>query len=234
MTTPQQSASCLRPSRICRFLLCLVMFKLCLIGSMFVEPLGLKDYVMSFLPFSSSSETGEAGGAGPLSGPLAANSTDASADKAGARPIIATPTAHAATENPENAQAAAAPQSNLSREATQRRQAELARKEQDLLALEKDLDDRLMRLQELEMRIQAMLKEAEEVKSAKYRHLVDVLGNMKAKQAASVLETLDEKIAVKVLSGMRGRQAGEILTFVNPGKAARLSESLARVQMPFE
>lgn len=227
MTTQQQSASCLRPSRICRFLLCLVMFKLCLIGSMFVEPLGLKDYVMLFLPSSSSSD------AGPLSGPLAAKATDAPAGKTEARPIIAAPTAHAATENPENAPAAA-PQSNLSREAMQRRQAELARKEQDLLALEKDLDDRLMRLQELEVRIQAMLKEADEVKSAKYRHLVDVLGNMKAKQAASVLETLDEKIAVKVLSGMRGRQAGEILTFVNPGKAARLSEALARVQMPFE
>ncbi len=100
--------------------------------------------------------------------------------------------------------------------------------------LEKDLDDRLGRLQELEVRIQAMLKEAEEIKSAKYRHLVDVLSNMKARQAASVLETLDEKVAVKVLTGMRGRQAGEILTYVAPAKAARLSEALARVQMPLE
>ena len=116
----------------------------------------------------------------------------------------------------------------------QRRQAELARKEQDLKTLEKDLDERLASLQELEVRLKAMLKEAEETKSAKFRHLVDVLSNMKAKQAASVLETLDEKIAVKVLSGMRGRQAGEILTFVAAAKAARLSESLARVQLPFE
>lgn len=228
MMTSQQSASRLRPSRICRFLLCLVMFKLCLVGSMFVEPLGLKHYLMSFLPSSSSPD------AGSLPGAPAGKATDALAGKTEARPIIATPTAHAATENPENAPAAAAPQSNLSREAMERRQAELARKEQDLLVLEKDLDERLMRLQELEVRIQAMLKEADEIKSAKYRHLVDVLSNMKAKQAASVLETLDEKIAVKVLSGMRGRQAGEILTFVNPGKAARLSEALARVQMPLE
>ncbi|MCC8193242.1 MAG: hypothetical protein LIP28_01165 [Deltaproteobacteria bacterium] len=154
------------------------------------------------------------------------------AEAAKARPVLATPTAQAAEPAPETA--APQPQSNLSREALQRRQDELARKEQDLRTLEKDLDDRLMRLQELEVRIQAMLKEAEDVKSAKYRHLVDVLGNMKAKQAASVLETLDEKIAVKVLAGMRGRQAGEILTFVNAAKAARLSEALARVQLPFE
>lgn len=218
MTTPQQSASYLRPSRICRFLLCLVMFKLCLIGSMFVEPLGFKEYVMSL------------GSPGHVSG-NAADALPAVADLKETRPVIAVAVAHAAEPAPE---VSAASQNSLSREVMQRRQAELARKEQDLMTLERDLDERLMRLQELEMRIKAMLKEAEEVKSAKYRHLVDVLGNMKAQQAASVLETLDEKIAVKVLTGMRGRQAGEILTFVNPGKAARLSEALARVQLPFE
>lgn len=193
-----------------------MLFKLCLIGSLFVEPLGLKEYALSFLPPS-------------LAGLVADDATVAG--EAEGRPILATPVAHAAAETQEEP---APPQSNLSREAMQRRQSELSRKEQDLQTLERDLDERLMRLQELEMRIKAMLKEAEEVKSAKYRHLVDVLSNMKAKQAASVLETLDEKIAVKVLAGMRGRQAGEILTFVNAGKAARLSESLARVQMPFE
>ena len=149
------------------------------------------------------------------------------------RSLLAPGTAQAATAEP-SAQEQQPPASNLSREAMQRRQEELARKEQTLKILEKDLDERLERLQTLEVRLQAMLKEAEEMKSAKFRHLVDVLSNMKAKQAAEVLETLDERIAVRVLSGMRGRQAGEILTFVKPAKAARLSEALARVQLPFE
>ncbi|SBW11142.1 conserved exported hypothetical protein [uncultured delta proteobacterium] len=224
MTTSPRSASCLRPSKICRFLLCLVIFKLCLVGSMLVEPLGLKDRVLAIVaPAAATAEPARV---------LAANGAN-DVKAAENRPLLAAPVAHAAEAAPQAAPAAP-PQSNLSREALQRRQDDLARKEQDMRALEKDLDERLMRLQELEVRIQAMLKEAEEIKSAKYRHLVDVLGNMKAKQAASVLETLDEKIAVKVLAGMRGRQAGEILTFVNPGKAARLSEALARVQMPFE
>ncbi len=220
MTTSPRSDSCLRPSRICRILLCAVIFKLCLIGSLFVEPLGLKERIM---PLFGASGAAVAAGEGV---------TAAASEPA--HPLLGTPVARAAAEATPPAAAPAPPQGNLSRDAMQRRQDELARKEQDLRALEKDLDDRLMRLQELEVRIQAMLKEAEEVKSAKYRHLVDVLSNMKAKQAASVLETLDEKIAVKVLTGMRGRQAGEILTFVDPKKAARLSEALARVQMPFE
>ena len=211
MTTSQRSVSRLRPSRICRFLLCAVMVKICLVGSMLVEPFLAGT---ASLPFMSSVPAAMSASA-EVSPPT----------------LLAAATAHAA-ETP--AAPAPAPQTSLSREAMQRRQEELARKEQDLRTLERDLDDRLVRLQELEVRLKAMLKEADEVKSAKFKHLVGVLGNMKAKQAASVLETLDEKIAVKVLSGMNGRQAGEILTFVNSGKAARLAESLARIQLPFE
>nr|WP_116304781.1 hypothetical protein [Nitratidesulfovibrio sp. HK-II]GBO94993.1 flagellar protein FlbB [Nitratidesulfovibrio sp. HK-II] len=89
-------------------------------------------------------------------------------------------------------------------------------------------------MQDLEARIKIMLKDAQGMKDEKLRHLVDVYTNMKAKQAAAVLETLDEKIAVRILAGMRGRQAGEILTFVQAEKAAKLSEALTRMQLPLE
>jgi flagellar motility protein MotE (MotC chaperone) len=197
-------------------LLCAVALKLCILGSMLMEPLGPS--LAFFLGGKAEPAT------------VAAAVKPAQKDNA-ARPLLAPGTALAAADQPVQAQP---PASNLSREAMQRRQEELARKEQTLKVLEEDLDERLERLQALEARLQAMLKEAEETKNAKFRHLVDVLSNMKAKQAAEVLETLDERIAVRVLSGMRGRQAGEILTFVKPAKAARLSEALARVQLPFE
>ena len=57
---------------------------------------------------------------------------------------------------------------------------------------------------------------------------------MKAKQAADVLGTLDEDVAVKILAGMKGKQAGEILNFVEPQKAARLSVALTKMQTPFQ
>jgi flagellar motility protein MotE (MotC chaperone) len=44
---------------------------------------------------------------------------------------------------------------------------------------------------------------------------------------------MDINLAVKVLSGMRGRQAGEILSFVEAKKAAQLSEKLTQLQIPF-
>ena len=91
-----------------------------------------------------------------------------------------------------------------------------------------------MELKQLEAKLEHMLENADEIKDKKLRHLVDVYSNMKAKQAAQVLESLDESIAVRILAGMRGRQAGEILTFVNPEKAALLSEALTKMQLPFQ
>ncbi len=123
---------------------------------------------------------------------------------------------------------------SLARDALVKRQDELARKEQDLRALEIDIAAKIEEMQLLESRMQSMMKQAKEEDDAKFRHLVDVLSNMKGKQAAAVLATLDEKIAVRVLAGMRGRQAGEILTYVPPQKAARLTEALVRMQMPYE
>jgi flagellar motility protein MotE (MotC chaperone) len=149
--------------------------------------------------------------------------------------FAATPQSITQAQNMPQGQALNQPQSGaLSLEALNRKQEELARKEQDIKQLQAELDDRFVQLQGLEQRIKIMLKDADELKDARYRHLVDVLANMKARQAAEVLSTLDEKIAVRVLAGMQGRQAGEILSFADPVKAARLTESLARMQMPLE
>jgi len=132
--------------------------------------------------------------------------------------------------------AQAEPQGNLSEEweTLRRRQEELQRKEESLQSLEKELDDKLNRLQNLEQRIQAMLDEADVLQDKKIKHLVDVYSNMKPKEAAKALEVLEEPVAVKILTGMRGRNAGEILSFVDSEKAARLTEALTRMQVPLQ
>ncbi|WP_449243188.1 MotE family protein [Desulfovibrio sp.] len=114
------------------------------------------------------------------------------------------------------------------------REEDLASKERSLKALEKSLDDKLVELKQVEQRIQAMLDQADVLKDEKLKHLVDVYSNMKSKQAAAVLETLDDALAVKILSGMRGRTAGEILSNVRADRAAVLTEALTRLQAPLE
>ena len=125
----------------------------------------------------------------------------------------------------------AQPESVLSVQQLKARAEVLDRQEQALKAMETDLNARLAKLQALETLLQGMLAEAKTIKDGRMRHLIDVYTNMKPKQAASVLETLDENVAVKILSGMKGRQAGEVLTNVTAKKAAKLSEELTKLQV---
>jgi len=118
------------------------------------------------------------------------------------------------------------------RDSSTRKQEELRRREQELLALQQQMQSRLEELRKIEGNVQVMLQQADTTQNDKMRHLVDVYANMKARQAAEVLTNLDERIAVQILSGMRGRQAGEILTYMNAAKAAKLSEALTKTQLP--
>lgn len=121
-----------------------------------------------------------------------------------------------------------APESN----ALLKRQDELDQREQALKSLEAELNSRVAKLKEMETSIKGMLEEAKGVKDQKLKHLIDVYSNMNAKQAAKVLETLDNGIAVKILAGMRGRQAGEVLNNMEAKKAAGLTEMLTKIQLP--
>ncbi len=113
-----------------------------------------------------------------------------------------------------------------------KRQDELDQREQALKSMEADLNTRVAKLKEMETSIKAMLEEAKGIKDQKLKHLIDVYSNMNAKQAAKVLETLDNNIAVKILAGMRGRQAGEVLNNMEAKKAAGLTEMLTKLQLP--
>lgn len=113
-----------------------------------------------------------------------------------------------------------------------KRKEELDRKEQALKQLEASLNTRMDELNKIEGQLKEAIKAAQDTKDKQLKHLIDVYTNMKAKQAATVLESLDEDIAVKILAGMKGRQAGEILTNVSAKKAAVLSEKLTKLQLP--
>jgi flagellar motility protein MotE (MotC chaperone) len=111
-------------------------------------------------------------------------------------------------------------------------QQELARREQDVLMLKQQMEARLQELQSTEKKVQGMLKEAHGVHDQKIKHLISAYTNMKPKQAALALESLDERLAVRILAGMNPKQAGEMLTYTNPKTVAKLTELLARMQLP--
>lgn len=149
--------------------------------------------------------------------------------------IAAEPTQTSAAQNNEAQDVAdnATPQLPAADQSTDMlaREKELNRREAELNALELELDGKLERLQELERKMQKLIDAASVLQDEKMQHLVDVYSNMKPKQAAQVLETLDPTIAVKILAEMSGRKAGEVLSLVRADIAAYLSEALTRLQM---
>jgi flagellar motility protein MotE (MotC chaperone) len=261
MTKRRQSATGLRPSKLCRLLFFIVTLKFTLLGSLILDP-SLPPGLQTLLPdFLSSGSASGVARAAPDQSPAAPPPVDATLPDAGMRrqpPGVAshvgTPGAAPGVVSPgkedgadaalpsiganrqQNGRqpAASSPMQPDIRDSLAKRQEDLARKEQELKVLENELNSRLERMQLLENRLSEMIKEAEGTQDAKFRHLVDMLSNMKARQAAVVLETLDRKVSVKVLAGMRGRQAGEILTYVKPEIAAKLTEALARMRLPME
>ena len=109
---------------------------------------------------------------------------------------------------------------------------ELARQQQDILMLRQQMDQRLKDIQNAEQKMKDMIREARGIEDEKIRHLVLTYTQMKPKAAAKALESMDERVAVRILTGMSPKQSGDILTYVNPGKTAKLTEIITRIKLP--
>ncbi len=126
-----------------------------------------------------------------------------------------------------------------------RREADLSTRQEALTALEAELrrraedneafrseNEALLRrneaiLAEMKALREEQKKEDDENKKKRILHLVTAYKGMKAEQAGTLVNSLDDDVAVDILSAMPGRNAGLILAYVNPDKAARLTKAIA-------
>ena len=109
---------------------------------------------------------------------------------------------------------------------------DLARQQQDILVLRQQMDQRLKDIQDTEKKMQDMIREARGIENEKIHRLVLTYSMMKPKAAAKALESMDERVAIRILSGMSPKQSGEILTYVSPAKTAKLTELITRMRIP--
>lgn len=114
------------------------------------------------------------------------------------------------------------------------RKKELDQREKELVELEAELqkqkvelDKRIKELQEVREQIATLLKDRVEVDQAKVDKLVEFYSNMKPKQAAEIIGTIDEDLAIEVLGKMKKKNAAEIMNLLPPTKAQTLSEKYA-------
>lgn len=90
-----------------------------------------------------------------------------------------------------------------------------------------DLDTKIKEIQSIRKEISAQLEERVKADQAKIDTLVQVYSQMKASQAAKVFESLDEDLAVDILTKMKKKNAADILNLLKADRAQVLSEKYA-------
>lgn len=104
------------------------------------------------------------------------------------------------------------------------REKELTELEEELQRQKVELDKRIQQLEGMRNQIAQTLKDRVEVDQEKVNKLVDLYSNMKPKQAADVIGSITEDLAVEVLAKMKKKNAAEIMNLLSPEKARVLSE----------
>lgn len=88
------------------------------------------------------------------------------------------------------------------------------------VALEKRVGELEEKRRNIASKLDSRVKEDEE----SLKKLVEMYSNMKPQNAAQVMVSLDEELAINVLKRMKKQNAGNILNFMSPQKAKSLSE----------
>jgi flagellar motility protein MotE (MotC chaperone) len=104
---------------------------------------------------------------------------------------------------------------------------ELEVRESLLKAAEKRLEARATELKELEARASGAMQRRDEAEAARFKSLVAVYENMKARDAARIFDRLDMKILVEVSNQISPRRMSDIMAQMAPEAAERLTVELA-------
>jgi len=100
-------------------------------------------------------------------------------------------------------------------------------KRADYRQLQQQIDDLQKQNQQLEERIKALMHQKDEADAAKFKNVVTMYENMKAKDAARIFDRLDLRILVEVSTQINPRKMSEIMAQMTPENAERLTVELA-------
>lgn len=96
-----------------------------------------------------------------------------------------------------------------------------------LRAAEKRIEQRLQELKDSEARVTGVAAEKKEAEAAKFKSLVTMYENMKAKDAAKIFDRLDMRVLVEVADAMNPRRMSDVLGLMDPAAAEKLTVELA-------
>jgi flagellar motility protein MotE (MotC chaperone) len=104
---------------------------------------------------------------------------------------------------------------------------EIEMRETLLLAAEKRLEGRIAQLKQLEEQINDSVRAKDEGEVARFKNVVTMYENMKAKDAARIFDRLEMKVLLEVTTQINPRRMSDILAQMSPDSAERLTVELA-------
>ena len=116
---------------------------------------------------------------------------------------------------------------NQRRQELEARARELDVRENLLAATEKRVEARLAEIKEAEARINATVHKKDEAEAARFKSLVSMYENMKAKDAAKIFDRLDMRVLLELASQINARRMSDILAQMSPDVAERLTGEIA-------
>ena len=113
------------------------------------------------------------------------------------------------------------------RQELETRAREMEVRESLLKAAEKRVEVRLQELRELETRLTGIANKKDEAEAARFKSLVSMYENMKAKDAAKVFDRLNMRVLIELVNGINPRRMSDILGQMSPEVVERLTLEIA-------
>jgi len=105
---------------------------------------------------------------------------------------------------------------------------QIAKKKAEILALQEEINNKIKVLTQMRDEMRAGMASKKTIGEQKLKHLIKAYSAMKPQKAAALIEKLEVDFAVNVLANMKGEAVGEILSFIDIEKAAKISEKLIK------
>lgn len=105
-----------------------------------------------------------------------------------------------------------------------KREENLNKMESEIQQQRQEVEHKLKELEDVRRKISSVLEEKVAADEQKVENLVNFYSNMKAPQAAKIIESIDEDLAVQVIAKMKKKNAADIMNLLKPEKAQSISE----------
>lgn len=161
---------------------------------------------------------------------VAKASPQASSAPAATAPVTVAPAPAPAPAPPSAEELQVLQQLSARRQTLDARADELDRRADLLRAGEARLDQKLREMKEMQTLLQGLLKSQDAQQEAQMRSLVKIYENMKPRDAARIFEELEMATLLPVVERMGERRLAPVMADMNPAKARKITEELARLR----